>query len=307
MKKNIILVACLIGILALQTILAQRLEININANWKFLLQDEPEAFNAEWDDSNWVKVNVPHDWAFEKGVSKNGAQTDRGGYFDGGIAWYRKYIDVPAGWDKKRILIELDGVYMNSEVWINGHYLGKRPYGYISFRYELSEFLKPGTNTIAVRVDNSQEAADRTPDPLGTSAHLGPLMENKTYKSYPDDEFITDIFTKEAIKYLKTEKGKPFFLTLSYNSVHHIIHEVPQKYLGKYGVDPIHNYEPDSMETFQKRKPGSYSPYYEKYTRTGAINDEDMRKFYLANLNCLDDNIGRVLDALKKKKWMKIL
>ena len=148
----------------------------------------------------------------------------------------------------------------------------------------------------------SQEAADRTPDPLGTSAHLGPLMENKTYKSYPDEEYLTDIFTNEAIKYLKADKEKPFFLTLSYNSVHHIIHEVPQKYLDKYGVTAIPNYDKEQMETFGKQKPGSYSAYYEKYTRPGAINDEDMRKFYLANLNCLDDNIGRVLDVLKAQK-----
>jgi len=146
----------------------------------------------------------------------------------------------------------------------------------------------------------SQETADRTPDPNGTSAHLGPLMENQSYKSYPDDAYLTDIFTNEAIKYLQAEKEKPFFLTLSYNSVHHVIHEVPQKYLDKYNVAPIHNYEPDSMESFNGRKPGTYSDYYEKYTRLGAINEEDMRKFYLANLNCLDDNIGRVLDALEK-------
>lgn len=147
----------------------------------------------------------------------------------------------------------------------------------------------------------SQEAADYTPDPLGTSAHLGPLMENNTYKSYPDEDYLTDIFTNEAIKYLENNGEKPFFLTLSYNSVHHVIHEVPKKYLDKYGVAEIPNYHPDNMETFGKQKPGSYSAYYEKYTRPGAINDEDMRKFYLANLNCLDDNIGRVLDALTQK------
>lgn len=146
----------------------------------------------------------------------------------------------------------------------------------------------------------SGEIAKRTPDPNGTSAHLGPLMENNGYKSFGDDEYLTDIFTNEAIKYMNTEKDKPFFLTLAYNSVHHIIHEVPDKYLKKYHVDPIHNYDPDSMETFDNQKPGSYSAYYEKYTRLGAIQDEDMRKFYLANLNCLDDNIGRVLDALKE-------
>jgi arylsulfatase A-like enzyme len=147
---------------------------------------------------------------------------------------------------------------------------------------------------------HSEEIARRTPDPNGSSAHLGPLMENKEYKSY-EEGYLTDIFTDAAVGFLKTDREKPFFLTLSYNAVHHVIHEVPQHYLDKYEVNPIHNYEPDSMETFGNRKPGSYSAYYEKYTRLGAIQDEDMRKFYLANLNCLDDNIGRVLDALKEE------
>ncbi|MFV0483659.1 MAG: sulfatase [Bacteroidales bacterium] len=147
----------------------------------------------------------------------------------------------------------------------------------------------------------SEESAKRTPDPKGSSWHLGPLMENDTFKSYPDDEYLTDIFTDEAINYLKAEKDNPFFLTLSYNAVHHIIHEVPQKYLDKYGVAPIHNYNPDSLETFKNFKPGSYRAYYEKYTEIGDINSQDMRKYYLANLNCLDDNIGRLLDAIKQE------
>jgi arylsulfatase A-like enzyme len=148
---------------------------------------------------------------------------------------------------------------------------------------------------------HSEEIAARTPDPNGTSAHLGPLMHNREYKSYNDDQYLTNIFTDEAIEYLKADREKPFFLTLAYNSVHHVIHEVPQKYLDKYDVAPIHNYDPDSMEMFENQKPGSYSAYYEKYTRLGAIQDEDMRKFYLANLNCLDDNIGRVLDAVENE------
>lgn len=180
MKNHIILI-CLLGILMPHTILAQRLEIDFNANWKFLLQDEPESFKTDWDDSDWVKLDVPHDWAFEKGVSKNGAQTDKGGYFDGGIGWYRKYFEVPAEWDKKRILIEFDGVYMNSEVWINGHYLGKRPYGYISFRYELTEYLKPGKNTIAVRVDNSAEPSARWYHPCGIYAPVRLLVTNQQF------------------------------------------------------------------------------------------------------------------------------
>lgn len=148
---------------------------------------------------------------------------------------------------------------------------------------------------------HSEEIARRTPDPNGTSAHLGPLMHNRGYKSYSNDQYITNIFTDEAIQYLKMKKQKPFFLTLSYNSVHHLIHEVPEKYLQKYNVKPIHNYDPDRKEEFQSEDTGSYSAYYEKYSRLGAIQDEEMRKFYLANLNCLDDNIGRVLDVLESE------
>ena len=147
---------------------------------------------------------------------------------------------------------------------------------------------------------NSEEIAKRTPDPKGTSAHLGPLMNDNGYKSY-EDGYLTDIFTDEAIEYLKTNRDKPFFLTLAYNSVHHVIHEVPQKYLDKYQVEPIHNYDPAILDTFGNLEPGSYAAYYEKYTRLGAIQDEDMRKYYLANLNCLDDNLGRLFDALNEE------
>ena len=146
----------------------------------------------------------------------------------------------------------------------------------------------------------SQEMKDKTPDPNGTSAALGPLMHNDGVKSYSDG-YLTDILTNEAIDYIHKSKDKPFYLTLAYNSVHHLIHEVPQKYLDKYKVKPIPNYNPDDQEGFEKYKPGTYGAYYDKYSRLGAIQDEDLRKYYLANINCLDDNIGKILDALKNK------
>ncbi|WP_452225011.1 sulfatase family protein [Lacinutrix chionoecetis] len=145
---------------------------------------------------------------------------------------------------------------------------------------------------------NSQSIKDRTPDPYGTSALLGPLMHNMGEKSY-EEGYLTDIFTDESIEYIKRKRDQPFFLTLSYSAVHHLIHEVPKKYLDKYNVKEIPNYDPDSLVAFGKHKPGTYSAYYDKYSRVGAIQHEDLRKYYLANLNCLDDNIGRVLDALK--------
>ncbi|WP_088324363.1 sulfatase family protein [Polaribacter tangerinus] len=152
---------------------------------------------------------------------------------------------------------------------------------------------------------NSQKIKDITPDPYGTSALLGPLMHNMTTKSY-DDGYLTDILSKEAVSYVKSrDTKKPFFLMLSFSGVHHLIHQVPKKYLDKYNVKEIPNYHPDSLVAFGKKKAGTYAAYYDKYSRVGAINSEDLRKYYLANLNNLDDNIGRVLDVLQEEKIEK--
>jgi beta-galactosidase len=77
----------------------------------------------------------------------------------GGIGWYRKTFTLPVSAKNKIVSIEFDGVYKNSEVWINGHYLGKRPNGYVAFSYELTEYILPSPqkNVIVVKVDNSQQ------------------------------------------------------------------------------------------------------------------------------------------------------
>lgn len=137
-----------------------------------------------------VTVSIPHDWAIEKGVSRSGAQEDKGGYFGGGIAWYQKTFSLDNIWAKKRILLEFDGIYMNSEVWINGHYLGKRPYGYISFRYNITPFLKSGDNIIAVRVDNSLEPSARWYHPCGIYAPVR-LIATGTPFIQPNSIFVT--------------------------------------------------------------------------------------------------------------------
>lgn len=137
-------------------------EEKINAGWKFSSVDSPEVSGEKYDDSGWRVLNLPHDWAFENGYSPDGAQKDRGGYASGGIGWYRKVLSLSSDeLDGRHFFIDFEAVYMNSEVWINGHYLGKRPYGYISFSYELSRYLKVGENVIAVRVDNSLEPSAR--------------------------------------------------------------------------------------------------------------------------------------------------
>lgn len=141
------------------------------------------------DDSSWQNLNVPHDWSFEKGVRKGGDQGQGGGYHDGGIGWYRKYFDVKKESLSKITYINFDGVYMNSEVWVNGNRLGKRPYGYISFRYDISKYLKEGKNTIAVRVDNSLEPSARWYHPCGIYAQVK-LIEVNPVHFKPNSIFI---------------------------------------------------------------------------------------------------------------------
>lgn len=124
---------------------------------------------------------------------------------------------------------------------------------------------------------------------------FGPLQYNNGYRSIEKGRYATDVFTDQAIDWMSKAKaaGKPFLLTLNYNAVHHLIEQVPVKYLEKYGASPIPKYN-ISM--------GSYRDYYEKYSNYGSIPPDEMRKYYLANLNCLDDNIGRLTTAMKKMK-----
>jgi beta-galactosidase len=133
--------------------------IGFNNNWKFYLGDTT-AGAIQFDDSHWRTLDLPHDWSIEGKFDSAYNTTTQGGALPGGIGWYRKKIEVPHDM-KKFIRIEFDGIYRNSEVWINGHYLGKRPNGYISFQYDLTPYIQPGTNILAVRVDNSQRPDSR--------------------------------------------------------------------------------------------------------------------------------------------------
>lgn len=135
---------------------------SFNNDWCFSLGDDSLAAQLDYADSGWRKLNLPHDWAIEGGFSQDNPSGTGGGALPGGIGWYRKTF-TPANADKgKHFRIEFDGVYMNSEVFINGTLLGKRPYGYVSFSYDLTPYLKWGEkNVIAVRVDNAEQPNSR--------------------------------------------------------------------------------------------------------------------------------------------------
>jgi beta-galactosidase len=140
-----------------------RTSLSFNPEWKFSLTDDSLASQHDFDDSGWRVLNLPHDWSIEGQFSKDHPATTAGGALPTGIAWYRKSFCLSERLKDKLVFIDFDGVSRNSEVWINGHHLGRRPNGYISFRYELTPFLNFGKkpNVIAVRVDNSKQPNSR--------------------------------------------------------------------------------------------------------------------------------------------------
>lgn len=131
-----------------------RVKQNFDENWKFNLGDIFAASNPEFHDGSWRILNLPHDWNIEHPFDIKWASST--GYLPCGIGWYRKSFEVPESYKDKIISILFDGVYNNSDVWINGHHLGKHPSGYTSFFYELTPYLLPGkANVISVRVDHT--------------------------------------------------------------------------------------------------------------------------------------------------------
>jgi len=142
-------------------------DIPFDENWRFIRDSIAGAEQVNYDDHTWRKVDLPHDWSVEDlpnqkpgeiigPFDKNAVGGGATGFTMGGTGWYRKHFVTAAAWQDKLISINFDGVYMNSDVWLNGHHLGNHPYGYTPFYYNLTPWLnKPGRqNVLAVRVRN---------------------------------------------------------------------------------------------------------------------------------------------------------
>ncbi|MCB2408852.1 beta-galactosidase GalB [Hymenobacter lucidus] len=141
---------------------AGRVVAEFNKGWKFFLGDEPQAKETAFNDASWRQLTLPHDWSIEGKFDEKNPAKPEGGGLPTGIGWYRKTFTLPAA-NNKRVCIEFDGVQQHSDVWVNGHLLGHRPNGYISFRYDLTPYLRPAgqPNVLAVRVDNSAQPNSR--------------------------------------------------------------------------------------------------------------------------------------------------
>jgi len=178
-RALVLLVLCLAGA---QAGYAQtgRTVADFDNGWKFHLGDVKGAEKASAADKDWRSLNLPHDWSIEGTFSKDNPATPEGGALPGGIGWYRKTFTVPLSSQGKLTYIDFDGVYTHSDVWINGHHLGFRPNGYISFRYDLTPYLNyGGVNVISVKVDNSEQPNSRWYSGSGIYRNVRLVTTNK--------------------------------------------------------------------------------------------------------------------------------
>ena len=152
--------------------------------WKFFQGDAPGAQQPAFADAAWRTLDLPHDWSIEGPFAQNEPSSGAGGYAPTGIGWYRKRFRLPAAYASRKVSVEFDGVYQNSEVWINGQYLGKRPFGYISFAYDLTPHLNAaGDNVIAVKVDNARQPGSRWYSGSGIYRHTWLVAVHPTHVS----------------------------------------------------------------------------------------------------------------------------
>lgn len=167
-------------------------------NWKFQLGDIQSADGYEFDDTDWRDLDVPHDWSIEGEISEDATAEGNGGYFPTGIGWYRKHFNISKTDLNQVVWIEFDGIYMNSDVWINGKHLGKYPYGYSSFHYDLTPYLNEGENIIAVKVDNSKQPNSRWYTGSGIYRHVWLTKQNLIHFAHWGVYVTTPLVSKDS-------------------------------------------------------------------------------------------------------------
>ncbi len=175
-------------------------------DWRFHLGDVNEAQKPGFNDHSWRKLTVPHDWSIEGEFSTKYDTTDSEGDLPGGIGWYRKSFTVPESKKSKRFFIEFYGVYEDSDVYLNGHHLGNRPYGYSTFRYDMTLYLNYGSkkNELAVKVDNSKQPNSRWYSGSGITRHVWMIETNPVHVgqwgTFVSTPFIDRAFASISIK-----------------------------------------------------------------------------------------------------------
>ncbi|MBT1702178.1 beta-galactosidase GalB [Chryseosolibacter indicus] len=171
-------------------------------NWKFYLGDLQEAKDTNFNDDQWRMLDLPHDWSIEGSFDENSPAGVGGGALTGGTGWYRKNFVLQQDLKGKKVFLQFDGIYHNSEVWINGNYLGKRPNGYISFEYDVTPHVKFGdaSNVVAVKVDNAQQPNSRWYSGSGIYRDVRLVITDEVYIPYHGTFITTPEVTEQSAK-----------------------------------------------------------------------------------------------------------
>jgi len=189
-------------------------------NWKFLLGDSLSAMAVDFNDKSWQNLDLPHDWSIIGKPDLKNPMGGAGGYFPAGVGWYRKSFSVPPSWKGKCVSVYFEGVYMNSEVFINGKSIGLHPYGYTSFSYDLTPFLDfNNENVISVRVDNSRQINCRWYSGSGIYRHVWLVVTEPVHVAHWGLAITTpEVSSEKATVRIKTlvknETGLPQIITL---------------------------------------------------------------------------------------------
>lgn len=267
MRAIPILNSILILIISLQFISCTSIEkdktrerISIDFDWKFYLGEEKNASKTNFDDADWRLLDVPHDWSIEGEYNQENPAGISGAFLPTGVAWYRKNIKIENLQKDDKYFVEFDGVYMNSEVYLNGQLLGNRPYGYISFSYDLTPYLKEGANSLAVRVDNSKAPSSRWYTGSGIYRHVWLTKTSNIYipqwgtsvTSYNVSGASAKVQLKGQIKIEAKEKKNVEILSTIYNAENKEIVSVKNNIC----VDSIG----DFMQEFEVENPNLWSP-----------------------------------------------
>jgi len=171
---------------------------NADTGWLFSHGDFANAAMPPFDDSSWERIDLPHDWSAAGPFSADLGSGN--GYAPGGVAWYRRHFTVPAVLEGRIGTVEFDGAYDHAEVWINGHFVGGRPYGYSSFELPLTPHLRFGDtgNVLAVRVDHSRFADSRWYTGSGIYRHVRLRLTDPLHVAHWGTFVSTPVVTQDS-------------------------------------------------------------------------------------------------------------
>lgn len=260
-----------------------RIVKDFNQNWNFKLGDYPTAIESDFNTADWRTLQLPHDWSIEGTFDKDSKTKQAQGFLPAGKGWYRKTFTVPEDWATKNVSIEFDGVFKNSEVWINGHSLGIRPNGYISFTYELSQYLNFGKeNVIAVKVDNDAQPNSRWYTGSGIYRNVRLIASEKlhvakwgTYVTTPEVSAEKASVHLEVTIENKTNSEKEFQLVTSIldaNNKEVANAKTTEKIGANTNAKKIHNLNVSQPKLWDNENPNLYKIVTTIYENSKAVD-----------------------------------